>query len=436
LWSAQINRDATCGGSDAGGRPKDPNSSTCRAAEASVGNAVEAERRAYQAYLDAQKGPTADKVASASASVLNAQTQVKSAENAVKTAENGVTTAQNNANSAYGSVQSAQINLENAKIKLDTLLNPNNSENALAAKARLDQAYASWEAAINNISKATIYAPHDGVVTTLSFETGDFLGSGSKALEVTAFERPLFEVDVDEADVANIRIGQEARVLLQSYSQAPISATVDYIAPAASVQGNITTVKVRLALGQVGFGGGRTATAGGAAGQQGQGGGQAGAAVRNPAIATAIAQGTPAASVLPQGGQGQPGGGQGRGPAGGGGPGAGGAFTRTAQIPNIIIGMSGTADIIASRIDNALQVPNRALIANRQTRGFGVWRQKADGTVELVTVTTGTRGANSTQITGGIEAGDTILIPAATATGAGGQQGGFGGGNVVKAPLP
>ncbi len=449
LWSSQISRDAACGQRNREGDVLP----SCKTAEAGVGNAIESERRAYQAYLDAQKGATADKILASQSSVTSAQNSVKTAENGVKTAENavktaetGVTTARNNAQSAFGNVQSAQINLENSKIKLDALLNPSNAENAIIAKTRLDQAQLSLDQAKANIEKTVLVAPMDGVITTMSFEIGDYVGGGSKIMEVTANDRPLFEVDVDEADIGSVRLGQESRVQLQAFSNTPISATVEYIAPAAVSTNNTTNVKVRLALGQLGnpaaaggFAGGQggaaavaaraTAIAQGtpAAALGGPGGQGAQAGQNNPAAAaraTAIAQGTPAASLPAQGGPGGQGGAAGQ--------------QRQVQIPRVLLGMTGTADIIANRVDNIIQVPNRALIVNRTTRALQVWRATADGKAELITVTAGQRGQSSTAVATGLEVGDVILIPAASTAAAGGQQGGFGGGGagIPKAPGP
>jgi multidrug efflux pump subunit AcrA (membrane-fusion protein) len=301
-----------------------------------------------------------------------------------------------------GQIAAAESQVASAQTKLDQLLKPNNTESAEGAKARLNQAEIQWQQAEANLKKASIYAPFDGVITTLNFDVGDFLNGGQKAMEVIANDRPLFEIDVDEADIASVRVGQEARVSLQAFSNRPITATVEYIAPAATTQGNINTVKVRLALGVAP----RPQALGGQGGQGAQGA---------------------------QGGQ-RPAGAQGAQGA------AGRVFTGTQQAntpPNVIIGMTGTSEVIISRLENALSVPTRALIANRTTRQFEVIRITPDGQgTERVVVATGLRTQNSAQITSGLNEGDTIVIPNATPTSNTG--GGFGipGGGPAGVPKP
>jgi HlyD family secretion protein len=348
LWSAQVSRDASCGSNGVG-------SPQCKTSEANVGSSYENERRAYQAYVDAQQPPTPDKLAAAWSSVVAAQT------------------------------------------RLDALLHPDTGDSA-SASAKVQQALASWQQAQEDIKNASVFAPLDGVITTLNFGVGDQVNANQTVMQVTANERPLFEVDVDEADIAQIRLGQEARVLLQSYNNIPITASVEYIAPATTASGNVNTIKVRLGLGSIQRPQFQTGQG------QGQGNAQRGGAQ----------QGTPAA-----GGQGQ----------GGNQAGAGRPISQTFALPRILIGQTGTSQIILSQITDALQVPNRVLVADRQTRGFTVWRLTADGKAESVPVTVGFRGATNTQIMSGLNEGDTVLIPPATSTSTQNNANqGFGGG--------
>lgn len=65
-------------------------------------------------------------------------------------------------------------------------------------------------------------APFDGVVTKVSFDPGDYASGGQTAFEVSDIARPYFEIDVDEADIGNVRVGMPARVTLQAFAQVPI----------------------------------------------------------------------------------------------------------------------------------------------------------------------------------------------------------------------
>jgi hypothetical protein len=94
--------------------------------------------------------------------------------------------------------------------------------------------------------------------------------------------------------------------------------------------------------------------------------------------------------------------------------------------------MSGTAEIIVSEIEDAIVVPNRALIVNTVTRSYSLLKvaRNAEGqeAVETVQVEIGARGAETTQIVSGITAGDVIAIPAIRTQSTTGAPGGGGGG--------
>ena len=81
-----------------------------------------------------------------------------------------------------------------------------------------------------------------------------------------------------------------------------------------------------------------------------------------------------------------------------------------AKRPRILLGMSGTSEIITAKADDALLVPNRALAADGQTRSYSVLRLKQDGTPERVPVKIGLRDADNTQIVEGLKAGDVLLV--------------------------
>ena len=84
-------------------------------------------------------------------------------------------------------------------------------------------------------------------------------------------------------------------------------------------------------------------------------------------------------------------------------------------------GMTASARMITARRDEVLLVPNRAIIADRQTGAFYVdllvpGGEEEDGErVERVEVSVGLRDDEHTQITGGLEAGDRVRIGAVRA---------------------
>ena len=226
------------------------------------------------------------------------------------------------------------------------------------AKAKLDSAYAGWQSAEKAVRDATITAPFDGLITAVNIDVGDMAGSGSAAVELADFTVPQFEVDVDEADLGNLKVGETASVMLQTYPNIRIPAQVEWVASAGTSTGNIITYKVKLALGKA--------------------------------------------------------------PA-----------TEANADPAILLGMSGTSEIVTAKIDNAVLVPLSALIVDSQTKTYSVDLARGEN-VQRVPVKIGLRDSNNAQILEGVNAGDTVVIPATSGstntTSGPGAFGGPGGG--------
>jgi hypothetical protein len=101
----------------------------------------------------------------------------------------------------------------------------------------------------------------------------------------------------------------------------------------------------------------------------------------------------------------------------------------TGTQPVVLIGMSGTSQIVTAKAENALVVPSNALIVDPQTKGYSVQVVGPNGTPQQVPVKIGFRGSTQVQILSGVSAGDVLVIPSATTTtGTGGAGGGPGGG--------
>ena len=88
-------------------------------------------------------------------------------------------------------------------------------------------------------------------------------------------------------------------------------------------------------------------------------------------------------------------------------------------------GMTATAEIVTESRQNVLVVPNRAIRRQGQARTVEV--MLPDGTTQTRQVQVGLSNDQSTEITSGLQPGDTIIMPTTT-TGSVFGRGGFGGG--------
>jgi HlyD family secretion protein len=125
-----------------------------------------------------------------------------------------------------------------------------------SSRESLQQARAQLEQAQDRLSKTRVYSPIDGTVTTLDIKVGETAISsstnipGSNLMTIANPASIHTEVNVDEADIANVSIGQHARVFAIAYPDEPVEGVVDSIAVSAKVaegqQGQSFAVKIRL----------------------------------------------------------------------------------------------------------------------------------------------------------------------------------------------
>ena len=90
------------------------------------------------------------------------------------------------------------------------------------------------------------------------------------------------------------------------------------------------------------------------------------------------------------------------------------------------VGMSATASVIVSRVDDAVLVPSLAITTQNGQRVVEV--VKADGSVVPTAVEVGLTNGSQTQITSGLSEGQTIQLSVQSTTGGQNRGGGFGGG--------
>jgi RND family efflux transporter MFP subunit len=115
------------------------------------------------------------------------------------------------------------------------------------AEVNRDNAYEAVNAARYNLANATIYAPFDGVVSSLPF-TSPGVNVNVTDLQAVIVDPVTiyFDVDSDQNDVTNITPGQSVDIVLDSYPDKPLKGKVSFISitPKSGVTGTNYKVKV------------------------------------------------------------------------------------------------------------------------------------------------------------------------------------------------
>ena len=125
-----------------------------------------------------------------------------------------------------------------------------------STRESLSQAVAQLEQAADRLSKTRVVSPIDGTVTSLDIKVGETAISsttnipGSSLMTIANPASIHAEVNVDEADIANVAVGQKAQIFAIAYPDRPMEGVIDSIAVSAKVaegaQGLSFAVKIRL----------------------------------------------------------------------------------------------------------------------------------------------------------------------------------------------
>jgi HlyD family secretion protein len=112
----------------------------------------------------------------------------------------------------------------------------------LGSRERLVQSTAVLQQMQDRLDKTRVRAPIDGVVTSLDIEVGETAITsttnipGSGLMTIADPASIITEVNVDEADVADIRVDQLAEIVAIAYPDQPLQGNVEFIANTAKIE--------------------------------------------------------------------------------------------------------------------------------------------------------------------------------------------------------
>ncbi len=119
------------------------------------------------------------------------------------------------------------------------------------AAAVVEQAQANLEYSQVQLGYTTILSPIAGVVASVSTQEGETVSASLAAptfVTIIDLDRLEVQVFVDETDIGKIRIGQNARFTVDTYSDTDFWGTVTAIYPKAVIQDNVVNYIVTLSI--------------------------------------------------------------------------------------------------------------------------------------------------------------------------------------------
>ncbi|MFW0837718.1 MAG: efflux RND transporter periplasmic adaptor subunit [Candidatus Komeilibacteria bacterium] len=114
-------------------------------------------------------------------------------------------------------------------------------------QARLQQAQANLQTALANLSKYLIIAPLDGTITQVNKEVGEQANATDIVVQMIGKSKLEIEVDIPEADIAQVNLGDEAKITLDAYGSAlEFGGHVSFIDPAETIIQDVVYYKVKV----------------------------------------------------------------------------------------------------------------------------------------------------------------------------------------------
>jgi HlyD family secretion protein len=165
--------------------------------------------------------------------------QYDQAQTNYETAVAKVESVQKQVNAAQGGLalaQSSNLNPYIRSTQLSALQKQQKSAIAAlqAAQAEVKNALAAQQQIQAQIAYLSVNSPIDGVVTARSVEPGAVVTSGKTLLTVIDLNTVYMRGFVPEGEIGKVRVGQQAKVFLDSNPKQPLNARVAAIDPQAS----------------------------------------------------------------------------------------------------------------------------------------------------------------------------------------------------------
>ncbi|HEY1014173.1 MAG TPA: efflux RND transporter periplasmic adaptor subunit, partial [Herpetosiphonaceae bacterium] len=221
--------------------------------------AAESQLRDAEAQLrDTQQGATPSEIASARSTLTQAQANLDNLRSGgtkvdVDAARANLAQAQANLNKLYeggtkADVAASQANVDQAKASLDKLTAPSTATDKEIQQASVAQAEQSVKQAELKLEYATLYAPFDGVVTSVGVVPGASAGGTTIAMQLVDRSTLYVELKLSENDVARVATGLPVELTIDALEGWTATGEISYISPVAEDSNGVVTYDVKVAF--------------------------------------------------------------------------------------------------------------------------------------------------------------------------------------------
>ncbi len=226
---------------------KDPNGARGTISDVSKNNYRDAFVAAESNLHTAEQNVTSAQVsldnakAAEVANVSQAEATVKDAELQLATLLNPTAS---DLTAAEATLQQNKASLEQARSSLDKIVAPGTQTDILMQQAAVTQAEASYNQALLKVENGKIIAPYNGYISAVNAVAGQM----SSGTSIGIIDRTPLHIDLKlgETDIVNVKLNQEASILVDAIADWKSVGTVSSIAPAAESSAGVVTYNARI----------------------------------------------------------------------------------------------------------------------------------------------------------------------------------------------
>ncbi len=156
-------------------------------------------------------------------------------------------TAAHNTDNAAANITTKEMALSEAERDYNSLVAPLTETELASARSKLTNSSINLEKARIDVSKAVLTSPIDGVVAQLNYASGDIIVDDTKTVATIINNDTLYiEVNVEEADVSKLSVGQKAYATFSSLDDLKLEGQVSFISLTSQTSNGIVTYLVRV----------------------------------------------------------------------------------------------------------------------------------------------------------------------------------------------
>jgi multidrug efflux pump subunit AcrA (membrane-fusion protein) len=144
-------------------------------------------------------------------------------------------------------LQSATDDYKTALSNYNITMSSINDTALRAAQAQLDTAQIAVQQAQDNLAKAQVVAPFDGVVSAVNYNAGDTAGTNA-AINLVSLGNLQVQVTIAEVDLPKIQVGQAAQLTLDALPGKTYNAKVIKIDPVGTITQGVVNYPVTVAI--------------------------------------------------------------------------------------------------------------------------------------------------------------------------------------------